>query len=328
MATTPSASDLIAVLDGGTTRTRLRLCNGQSILWHQSRAIGARDVAQKGRGELIAAVIQLLGEARAFARFDAVIASGMISSNNGLVEVPHLTAPVTYAGLAAGIVACDLPSIGTVHFIPGIRTMTDDVQLSSILNTDVMRGEETEIMGLRDLLNLEGMVNFFHAGSHHKVICTDNQQILSSATAMSGEILHVLVNNTILSSSVTPLETLGAVDVEYWTRGFEAAQTAGFARAAFCVRLLDQLMHAPASKATAYLLGAIASLDLGILKTDAPLVLYGHLTITEPLATYLAQRGNEVSVVTKEMSEAAAVHGAALLWRSRLGLLFDSPSHG
>lgn len=53
--------------------------------------------------------------------------------------------------------------------------------------------------------------------------------------------------------------------------------------------------------------------DLGILKTNAPLVLYGHLTVTEPLAAYLAQRESEVFVVTKEMSESAAVHGAALL---------------
>lgn len=314
------AADLIALLDGGTTRTRLRLWDGRSIVWQASRAIGARDVAKNGRNgngreDLVSAVADLVAEARAAARFDILLASGMIGSNVGLSEVPQLVAPVAYAELASAIVPVQIPSIGTIHFIPGIRTVVGKVEIASISRTDVMRGEETEIVGLRRSLQLSGHANFFHAGSHHKFVRTDDKHILSSTTALSGEILNAVMNGTILASSVTPLAALKAVDMAYWMEGLQATQNNGFARAAFCVRLIDQLMHVSPEQATAYLLGTVAALDLQILDDTAPLFLYGHLTITEPLAQYLSQQGKTAYVVPKDLSESAAAAGAANLWR-------------
>ncbi|WP_194721485.1 2-dehydro-3-deoxygalactonokinase [Noviherbaspirillum malthae] len=320
MSTQAYASEIIAVLDGGTTRTRLRLWNGDAVIWQKAYAIGVRDVARNGGAALHGAVSKLLIEAHSFARFDTVIALGMIGSNIGLAEVPHLVAPVMYTELASRLVVRDLPSIGSVYFIPGVRTMINDVRIYSISCTDVMRGEETEVIGLRNQLSLKGPVNFFHAGSHHKLICTDDSQILSSKTSLSGELLHALTQNTILASSVTPLDKLTAVDPEYWDKGREATDAVGFGRAAFCVRLLDQLMHAPPDKATAYLLGAVAALDIALIKTEIPVILYGHLTITEPLARYLTQRGHQASVAGSDTSEAAATYGAAWLWKVRSGL--------
>ena len=52
-----------------------------------------------------------------------IIASGMITSDVGIVVVPHLTAPADLEQIARSTVAIRLPEICPIpiHFIPGIK---------------------------------------------------------------------------------------------------------------------------------------------------------------------------------------------------------------
>jgi 2-dehydro-3-deoxygalactonokinase len=312
------ADNPIAIIDGGTTRTRLRLWTGARILWEANRKVGARDVASHGHGLIEEAVEELLAEARHVYQFDAVIAFGMITSNVGLYEVPHIVAPATYESLQGAIVKRNLPIIGPIYFIPGVKSTTSAPTLADIDVLDVMRGEETEVFGLRKVLQIHGQADFFHVGSHHKLIQTDDSCVLRSITTLSGEVLAALTGETILASSAASLESVEHVDLECWEKGFRTAQVQGFTRAAFCVRLVDQILDLAPARATAFLLGAVASQDMMVISSDRPLYLYGHENVCGPLATYLRRCGRPVTVIDSATVTQAAMHGAASL---ALGIL-------
>ena len=307
------ANELISIIDGGTTRTRLRIWDGKQILWAASRKIGARDVASHGRGVIEAAVNELLTDARRAYEFDAVIAFGMITSNVGLHEVPHLMAPATYASLQGAIAKLTFPLLGTIYFIPGVKSTATAPTLADIEILDVMRGEETEVFGMRKMLRIHGKADFFHVGSHHKLIQTDDSCILNSKTTLSGEILAALTGETILASSTASLESVAHVDQACWEEGFRIAQLQGFTRAAFCVRLVDQILRLSPAQATAFLIGAVASQDVMILTSDRPLYLYGHGNVCGPLSDYLRGCGRSVTVIESNVVTHAAMYGAASL---------------
>lgn len=304
---------LISIIDGGTTRTRIRIWDGEKILWAASRKVGARDVASHGRKVIEIAVKDLLTEARRTYKFDEVIAFGMITSNVGLHEVPHIVAPATYKALQGAIVRWVSPVLGAIKFIPGVKSTVPTPTLDDMEIIDVMRGEETEVFGLRKMLHIRGKADFFHIGSHHKLIQTDDSCIQGSKTTLSGEILAALTEETILASSTASLESVGHVDLTCWKEGFRIAKLQGFTRAAFCVRLIDQIVQLSPAQATAFLMGAVASQDVMILSSNRPLYLYGHGNVTGPLADYLRGCGRAVTVVESTAVTQAAMYGAASL---------------
>ena len=308
----PAAGNTVyAVIDSGTTRTRLRVWRDTQVVWEAERRVGAARTASEGTGPLTLALSELLGEARGQVTLQAVIASGMITSNVGLFEVPHLPAPASYSALAAGICRRDLPGLGEIYFVPGVKTLPGD---HGSFFGDVLRGEEVEVVGLRELLGLQGEVSFMHYGSHHKLVRTDDQGLLGSLTTLGGELLGALLGHTILASGTAALSTLGEIDREWWNRGWAAGEQDGFARAAFSGRLAGQLLRASPEQVTAFLLGAVSQQDAVLLEGTAPLVLYGHASFTGPVAGRLRQEGRDVRVASAEMSERAAALGAVRLF--------------
>ena len=305
-----------AVIDSGTTRTRLRIWQGDGVVWQDERRVGAARTASEGTGPLTLALTELLGAAHQQATLRAVIASGMITSNVGLFEVPHLPAPAPYEALAAGICRRDLPGLGEIFFIPGVKTLPTGIVSDPY--GDVLRGEEVEAVGLRELLGLRGEVSFVHYGSHHKLIRTDDQSVLGSLTTLGGELLGAVLGHTILASGTAALSTLGEIDLEWWNRGWAAGKQGGFARAAFSGRLAGQLLGAALEQVTAFLLGAVSQQDAVLLEGTAPLVLYGHASFTGPVAGRLRGEGRDVQVVGPELGERAAALGAVRLFERSL----------
>ncbi len=89
----------ILTIDTGTTNTRVTVWRDQQALCQAARQVGVRDTAisgspvalQNGVRQTIAAA---LDDARLeMAQIDLVLGSGMITSNVGLHEVPHVLAP-------------------------------------------------------------------------------------------------------------------------------------------------------------------------------------------------------------------------------------------
>lgn len=314
------------VVDSGTTTTRVRLARGGLVVNSQTRGVGARDMAVDGDNRrLREALREMLSEFAAIEPdVQAVLLSGMITSNVGLLELPHLTAPASLDDLARGIVRQDFPELAPLpfHFVRGVRTVGRHDHLADF---DVLRGEEAEVTGLRELLGLEQEAVFLHFGSHHKAIdIAADGTILASRTALTGELLAAVRENTILASSLAPLDGLELME-SAWRDGMHAAADEGLGRALFLVRVGEQIGGRSRAEMTSYLLGVLASLDMPLVRLREPdervIVLYGRGPFKSILHQHLLEQGGvDVRTVDDALSERAAVIGAVSLYRRSQGM--------
>jgi 2-dehydro-3-deoxygalactonokinase len=126
-------------LDWGTTSLRAyRIAAGGAVLERREAARGILSVAGGAFAEALAEVADdwLAAEPRA-----PVLASGMIGSRQGWREVPYADCPAGAAELARGLAEVVGPGGCTVRLVPGLQAR----DAGGV--PDVMRGEETQILG-------------------------------------------------------------------------------------------------------------------------------------------------------------------------------------
>ncbi len=336
------------VVDAGTSRTRVRLWHAGGVVDELETRVGAKDVALAGDARPIAEGLRaLIATMRERHDHDptAVVCSGMITSNVGLVEVPHAVAPIAFGELARGVVRRDVATVTDLpmYFVPGVKTVATEVGWDSLPSFDVMRGEEVEVVGLLQTLDLEPPLAFFSCGSHHKLIevgatatapgSADGHAgavVLRSSTAITGELLAAIRERTILASSLADLDGI-ELDPEAVAAGARHARAAGFARAAFLVRVGETIAGLDRTSVTSFLLGALADLDLQLIEhelaADRELVVYGgglFPTIVRDALTRDSAR--RVRLVDPQVSDAAATVGAVRLLEAFLSMQADEPA--
>ncbi|NCC68304.1 MAG: FAD-binding protein, partial [Clostridia bacterium] len=137
-----------------------------------------------------------------------VIAFGMISSDLGLIVVPHLDAPAGLEELSEGIFCYREyhffgPSVD-FYIIRGIKNPLQQSRAThNIRICDFMRGEETQIMGILKHYKPKTAINIITLGTHFKAIHVDaSGKICKSMTTMSGQLFDCIINNTIVGKSV------------------------------------------------------------------------------------------------------------------------------
>ena len=242
----PFRTPTLIGVDAGTTNTRAWLVAGDRVLARREAAVGARDTARDGHDRALRAALRaLIAEVRAQAPAGlpepvCVAAAGMITSAQGLHEVPHVTAPAGVAELAAGARDAVLPNVADLPFlfIPGVRTANGSAR-PGVGATDVMRGEETLAIGLLRRGHLAPGGALLNVGSHWKLIRIDDAgRVAGSVTSLAGEMMHAVRSETILASSL-PSGPPAEPDVPLLLEGMDEVRRSGLARALFCVRLLD-----------------------------------------------------------------------------------------
>ena len=148
---------LIITIDTGTTNTRTRLWENFNCLEESSVSIGVRNTAIDGNNnKLIKAIHDTIYDVINKKNFtinniDLILASGMLTSNVGILEIPHKNAPIRLEDLSKSMVRKTINEICTkpIWFVPGIKNISnEDLNASNIANMDIMRGEETEAAGL------------------------------------------------------------------------------------------------------------------------------------------------------------------------------------
>ena len=262
---------MIVAVDFGTTSTRVWVVEHGDVKASSSSRSGARDVVRtKDRSELLGRIRELADEALAAAgstweAVEAIVAFGMITSELGLEEVPHLEAPVGRRMLAAALVgrrySDTLPA--PVHLVPGVRSGGKELEL-----TDFMRGEETEVAGLLALGEPDPPFLYISTGSHTKFVAVDREgRIDWSLTTLSGELLLALQRETILAELIdleAPPTDLAALE-----EGARFVERAGLSRALFGARLLNRMRGVSVSFCSDFLHGAVAGADLLSLRRAA-----------------------------------------------------------
>jgi 2-dehydro-3-deoxygalactonokinase len=154
--------------------------------------------------------------ASAGSRIDTLIC-GMAGARQGWLEAPYLDAPANLEALCAGAVTPAMPGARwSARILPGICQRQAGAE-------DVMRGEETQLLGLGTLLpGFDGVVCM--PGTHSKWVQLARRRVERFATAMTGELFEVLRTHSVLRHSLA-----GPLDGPQRDVGFEAGLDAGVA---------------------------------------------------------------------------------------------------
>jgi 2-dehydro-3-deoxygalactonokinase len=288
-------SELCITLDGGTTNTRATLVQGTELLDTVSTQVGVRDSRPNQPSPVFAAVANCLTSLKSRHGLDhavvPVIASGMIGSDAGLVNVPHLMAPASAhdaAGRLHPFINKDVwPA--TIYIIPGVRTGPDPSRQGLIqqsLVEDIMRGEETQAWGLGQLLAAsrpEAVAKpwlLLWPGSHTKLISIGaDGQIQGSFTTVAGELFAALKSATLLNRSLPETVPVDFPE-EIVAEAVQTVQEQGLMRAAFWTRVADVTGRLNARERAAWLSAAVIAADVESLsrhpwlKADGPTTLF------------------------------------------------------
>ena len=190
--------------DWGTSNLRLFLCNPYGDLLEQIQGPGAAQVPG-AHAATLAALIEPWQRGREPLE---VILCGMVGSRLGWIEVPYVRCPAQPKQIADG---CSSEYEGRIRIIPGLscRNCFDA--------PDVMRGEETQILGALSLEQrlLHGRHLLCLPGTHSKWVVLEDGSVSEFLTAPTGELHALLCEGSVL---VQDREALPGIA---WDAGFE-----------------------------------------------------------------------------------------------------------
>ncbi|MGA2614368.1 MAG: 2-dehydro-3-deoxygalactonokinase [Spirochaetia bacterium] len=251
-----------ATIDCGTTNSRVYVVdeNGK-VLGRASRKVGVRDTAINGNNQALKNGLReafdsaLVESGACEGEIRCILSSGMITSELGLIEIPHLWAPCSVEALAAHIqLVADLgvfPSTIPLYFVPGIKNLyaPASATMRDVRTLDFMRGEETQVAGLlaRSAIPLPGVVVIL--SSHTKFIPLDGTGgILGSVTTLSGQLYEAIIKETFVGKSIRKEDDFE--DGEYFNPAVvdlacECVESSGLLRSLMFPRFLDTLLHIP-----------------------------------------------------------------------------------
>jgi 2-dehydro-3-deoxygalactonokinase len=313
----------VICVDMGTTNTRVWIVHAGKIVERTGEQVGLRDAAREESNAPVRQALRgLIGAAQEKAarlglRVECVLAAGMLTSPLGLCEVAHVLTPAGEKELAAALrrvsdaEVTELP----IYLVPGVRSGPGDARLADLERVDLLRGEETAVVGLLQAGILAEHGTLLNVGSHWKAIRTDGERrIAASYTTLSGEFLHALQAQTVLASAL-PHGRLEESDEEWIERGRKFERENGLGRAMFGVRLLEQVLHVGQVQAGSFLLGAMIECDLrGMVKhLTEPIVVTGSGAVARAWFTVLQNAGRKCRYCEPEILEQAFVGGLVRL---------------
>ena len=156
-----------------------------------------------------------------------VLLCGMVGSRQGWAEANYLRCPVKMDDLAAAVVKVSFAGAEAM-LIPGV------IGEDSYGVPEVMRGEETEAMGIVDDCDGCGLVCL--PGTHTKWIELRDRSVVSFLTYMTGDMYSALRKHTILSRL---MDSEAAIDEASFLRGVvRSADAGGLLHHLFSVRTL------------------------------------------------------------------------------------------
>ena len=288
---------MIAV-DWGTTNFRaFRLGADGEILDRRTAACGILHV----EGGAFAAALQAeIGDWLARGERH-VLLCGMIGSRQGWQEVPYLHCPAGAAELAGAVARIDFAG-AELRLVPGVITV--DAQGVP----DVMRGEETKIVGALDALGGSGLVCL--PGTHAKWVRLQDRRIAGFTTHMTGEVFGALREHTILGRMMrdAPLDTAA------FDHGVaRSADPGGLLHHLFGVRTLGLMDRLAEDAAPSYLSGLLIGSEIRNSLTPGATV---HLIGAEQLSARYARAITACGGTVRLGDEDAAARGLAAIMRS------------
>jgi 2-dehydro-3-deoxygalactonokinase len=313
--------------DWGTSSFRLRLVERETlkILAEESSKEGnaataelwkqAKQPPEQRVGFYLAIVqqhLEVLAEAVKTSLDDVpVVISGMASSTIGMEELPYRPLPF----------ATDGSDLLTKTIEPTADFRHATLLISGVKSADdVMRGEETQLVGCRFESTAEQQL-FLHPGTHAKHVLMAKGQAVSLKTYMTGEFFSLLSTKGILAASVAEGGKLAeGNNLRWFERGVRASQQVNLLHNAFLVRTNDLFKKASKQENYFYLSGLLIGSECHDLLNGLPasITLAGEPNLVENYSAALRVLGiaDKCPVQTKTAVEVTLNGQLAVLSKS------------
>lgn len=301
-----TAAKMIGI-DWGTSSMRAYLLGNEgAILAKRERPLGIMAVAA---GDFGGALQGVIGD-WLHPGGSAVYMSGMIGSRQGWREVPYLATPVAFDQLAGGLGEVKLVGGGTGFIVPGV-TCED-----ASGDPDVMRGEETQILGALSTRSGGEIVPMTYClpGTHSKYASVRDGHLSGFATYMTGEAYAILREHSILGR----LMRAGTkTDPAWFERGLaRSGGDDGLLHQLFGVRSLGLFGKIPGEGLADYLSGLLVGAEIRAARPTPPIAVIGAPDLARRYLSAFALLGIDAHAVEGEAAAAglwqiARRHGAA-----------------
>lgn len=170
-------------IDWGSTNLRAWLYQGEQCLESRQSEAGVTRLNGQSPEAVLAEVTDAWRDGAT-----PVVMAGMIGSNVGWKIAPYLPVPASFSAIGEQVT-----SVGdNIWIIPGLSVSRED-------NHNVMRGEETQLLGAR---TLSPSAVYVMPGTHCKWVQTDAEQIHDFRTVMTGELHHLLLRHSLVGAGL------------------------------------------------------------------------------------------------------------------------------
>lgn len=290
----------IICCDWGTSSFRLRLLNlkGEVIaetksdqgvlathtLWEQQK-----EVAASKRFEFYLAYIRnAMASLQVNGAIDVlslpIVISGMASSSIGMKNLPYTQLPFNLNG-SLGYEVIEQENKIPILLVTGVAS-----------KDDVMRGEETQIMGLFHVPALQAMLPskglYILPGTHSKHIEVENGMVINFKTFITGELFQLLQTEGTISKSIIASNNGNSKDPKYWDafkKGVMHAKNGLLQNELFKIRANDILNNITKEENYYYLSGLLIGNELAYLATGEKLKNKIIIGASDQLADYYKQ---------------------------------------
>lgn len=175
-------------IDWGSTNLRAWLYQGEECLESRQSEAGVTRLNGRSPAAVLAEITQHWRDGAT-----PVVMAGMVGSNVGWKIAPYLPLPAAFSDIGQ-----QLTAVGdNIWIIPGLCISRDD-------NHNVIRGEETQLLGARALAPSSVYVM---PGTHCKWVLADRLQIHDFRTVLTGELHHLLLQHSLVGAGLPPQET-------------------------------------------------------------------------------------------------------------------------
>ncbi len=301
------ATALIGI-DWGTSRQRAYRINDHGVLLEsRSGDLGLSAV----RGQSFDAALQpLIADWLKHAEDIPVLMCGMIGSRNGWAEAAYCDCPFGIQDLVRTLVSVTSPDI-TADIVGGghVKNMRG--------HHDVMRGEETQFLGLDDI---EAPLLAISPGTHSKWAFLEDGRIINFRTYMTGELFAVLKDHSILGW-LMPDGSETAGEGESFTAGVkDAAADPDMLHALFNVRTSALFQSKTTTELAPYLSGLLIGYEVSGAMKAFPGQKVTVIAAPELARLYhLALTTLGIDEVCLEDADAVTAKGLWRVWQARKG---------
>jgi 2-dehydro-3-deoxygalactonokinase len=202
-----------------------------------------------------------------------LIVSGMASSSIGMMELPYIEIPFSTDAhdLYTETIQATSDFRHRMLIVSGVRT-----------SNDVMRGEETQLIGCLDDNSDDQL--FIFPVTHSKHISVKKEEVVDFTTFMTGEFFELLSKKSILSNTVEEGENISeGNNLESFEKGVADASHMNLLHSSFLVRTNTLLNKLSKQENYFYLSGVVIGTELKYL----PAIKTTLTVVSDPLLAKL-----------------------------------------